>query len=424
MKLQNKTILYYLLASVPLLFVVAIISYFLIARTVSENLTEVQWDKKRKAEALINSFKEPKNVFLSFDSLSNIKIDTAVSGGFKRGYKYSVLVKMDPEDDESIEYRVLKSYYRSQGTNYLITIVDPKLEMEDLIESLSHIFLVTLGFLILTFLILNWILSKTLWKPFYKTINALNGYELKNYSAQHFDRSTTKEFAQLSEALNKMTDKIYSDFVQQKEFTENASHEMQTPLAIIKAKVDLLMQSPNLKEEEMKQLEGIETSVSKLASLNKALLLLAKIENNQFRVTAEVSLAGVTDKVLNNFEDLIQGKGISVTKKVETDLKLKMDPALAEVLITNLVQNSVRHNFENGTIAITITSDQFSITNSGEALSIEPEELFVRFKKNDASKESIGLGLSIVKSIASLYNLKINYAFTDNLHSFTLAPNP
>ena len=129
----------------------------------------------------------------------------------------------------------------------------------------------------LAFLAVNWLLSKTLWKPFYKTINTLNEYDLKNYSHSKFNTSNTREFDQLNSTLNKMTKKIYNDFLQQKEFTENASHEMQTPLAIIKANISLLMQSPNLKEEEMEQLQAIDNTTKKLASLNKALLLLVKI---------------------------------------------------------------------------------------------------------------------------------------------------
>jgi signal transduction histidine kinase len=414
MKLITKTIFYYLLVCIPLLIISGIISFEQIRNTVRENNDEVMWEEKRDAEKVIQAFTGPVSNY-RLDKETEIVIDSSNGNGFR----YSDIYKMD-EDAEKVNYRILKSYYRSKGTNYLITVIRPTLEEDDLIESLSGTLLTVISGLILAFFIINFFISKALWKPFYRTINKLNEYQINTHSPQAFESSKTKEFAQLNEALNKMTNKIYSDFVLQKEFTENASHEMQTPLAIIKAKVDLLMQSPNLGEKEMEQLEGIDLSVSKLSSLNKALLLLAKIENHQFKDAVEVDLGQVTDKVLSNFEDRILAKNISVQKNINKDVKVKMHPALADILITNLVQNAIRHNSEKGKINISITAKEFKISNSGQALNIKPEELFVRFKKNDASKESLGLGLSIVKSITNLYGMKIDYSFNHDLHIFTI----
>ena len=224
----------------------------------------------------------------------------------------------------------------------------------------------------------------------------------------------------MNEALNKMTNKIYTDFIHQKEFTEKAAHEMQTPLAVMKAKLDLLIQSPNLKEEEMNQLQAIDTSVSKLASLNKALLLLAKIENNQFKDYTEINLQKVIEKIILNYEEVIESKNLSVEKKIEPNGKIMMNPILCDVLISNLIQNATRHNISGGSIKIELTTNTLTISNSGNPLNIKPEELFDRFKKNNASKESLGLGLSIVKSITDLYAIKITYSFSENRHTFAL----
>jgi signal transduction histidine kinase len=272
----------------------------------------------------------------------------------------------------------------------------------------------------LAFFFVNWLLSKILWKPFYKTIDTLDNYDLKNTAGLNFPSSNIKEFSRLNEALDKMTNKIYTDFLHQKEFTENASHEMQTPLAVMKAKLDLLIQSPHLKEEEMNQLQAIGSSVNKLASLNKALLLLAKIENNQFKDVSEISLQKTIEKVLSNYEDLIASKNISVKTNFTGDCITKMNPALCDVLVSNLMQNAIRHNTSEGTILIELTKSTLAFSNNGNPLQVKPEELFVRFKKNDASKESLGLGLSIVKGITDLYGININYAFTEGKHVFTL----
>ena len=144
------------------------------------------------------------------------------------------------------------------------------LEKEDLLESLFSSFILIIIFLILAFFIVNWWIAKKLWSPFYSTLSKLEAYDIKQHHTYGFDSSSTKEFDQLNKVLNTMTDKLYSDFLQQKEFTENASHEMQTPLAVVKANLSLLMQSPNLREEEMNHLQSIENTIKKLTALNKA----------------------------------------------------------------------------------------------------------------------------------------------------------
>ena len=277
MKLISKTILYYLLISLPLLLISGYISYYLINGEVREGTDMSLWKEKRNVENLIKTFDVPQSKILSTDGLS--KITVVNIGGPK--YVFTDTLLYDKEEEENVNHRILNAYVKVNGTNYLITLAKPTLEEDALVEGLLSSLLTVIGFLILSFFVVNWLLSKWLWKPFYKTINDLNHYDLKNNTGTDFSTSKIKEFDQLNEALNKMTNKIYTDFIHQKEFTENAAHEMQTPLAVMKAKLDLLIQSPNLKEEEMNQLQAIDTSVSKLASLNKALLLLAKIENNQ-----------------------------------------------------------------------------------------------------------------------------------------------
>ncbi|MBK9800057.1 MAG: HAMP domain-containing histidine kinase [Bacteroidetes bacterium] len=178
-----------------------------------------------------------------------------------------------------------------------------------------------------------------------------------------------------------MMDKIYSDYQEQKEFTENASHEMQTPLAVIKANLSLLMQSDNLKEDEMNRLQIIENTIKKLASLNKALILLSKIENNQFKESESISIKQFTSKIADNYIDLFQSKNIGLELNLSEDVIVKMNATLAEILLTNLIQNAIRHNIENGKIIIELKQNQLTISNSGESLTIPKEHLFIRLKR-------------------------------------------
>ncbi|HWY38453.1 MAG TPA: HAMP domain-containing sensor histidine kinase [Bacteroidia bacterium] len=416
MKLISRTILYFVFISLPLLVIAGFISYTVIKSDVKEGTDESLWMEKLNTLKLIRSFKEPHNVIISYDSLSKITyVNTK-----PKGFSFSDTMIFEKEENEKVNYRILRSYTEANGHTYLVTLAKPTFEEDELIKGLVSSLLIVTGFLILSFFIVNWILSKWLWKPFYKTIETLDGYDLKNNPRVHFSSSSIKEFDKLNEALDKMTGKIYTDFTFQKEFTENAAHEMQTPLAVMKAKLDLLIQSPNLREEEMNQLQAMDNSVSKLAALNKALLLLAKIENNQFKDIAEMSLQKTLERVLGNYESMIESKELSVIKTIRNDHVINMNPVLCEILISNLLQNAIRHNTQKGNIKIELQDNSLSISNNGNPLQIDPREMFVRFKKNNASQESLGLGLSIVKSIVDAYSLQINYSYSDSMHTFTV----
>ncbi len=416
MKLISKTIFYYLLISFPLLIIAGLFSYFLIRSEVRVGTDESLLKEQIHAEQLINSFKEPRVVYLSLDSLSYIlpTNETLLS------HIYTNKLIYDKLEQEELNFRTLTSYYTSNNQTYQIVVSKATMEEDELMEGLFSAFVVIIIFLLLGFFLVNFILSKTLWKPFYKTLTTLNQYDVKYHTATHFEKESVKEFNQLNSALNKMTDKIYEDFIQQKEFTENASHEMQTPLAVVKANLSLLMQSPNLMEEEMNQLQSIENTIKKLSALNKALILLSKIENNQFNENTSVNLKEKIEAAIKNYQDLIQAKNIKIDLQLDNDLIIQFNPTLADVLVTNLLQNAIRHNNDGGIITISIHNHKLSISNSGEPLSISENELFVRFKKNDASKDSLGLGLSIIKSITSLYGFDLQYAYIDEMHTFNL----
>ncbi len=415
MKLINKTIIYYLLISLPLLIMAGFCSYFLIRIELRDGADEALEKEKANAIQLIHSFTEARNVNLSFDSLSTIRV---VAMG--TGEVFTDTSIYDREEKEYVPYRFLKSHYSYNNNYYLITVSKTTIEEDELLEGIFFSFGIIIGLLVIAFFIVNWLLSKTLWKPFHKTLSELNTYDIKKHELHTFESATTREFNQLNSALNKMTEKIHSDFLQQKEFTENASHEMQTPLAIVKANLSLLMQSPNLKEEEMNQLQIMENTLKKLSALNKSLLLLTKIENNQFHEQANIHLNEAITKTLSNYADLIQAKNIQIETNFESKPVLEMDPALVDILLSNLFQNAIRHNKEGGKITVSIKDKQLCIANSGEPLTVNKEDLFVRFKKDDASKDSLGLGLSIVKSIVDLYGFEIHYDYSNSLHTFTI----
>ncbi|HWY12461.1 MAG TPA: HAMP domain-containing sensor histidine kinase [Bacteroidia bacterium] len=414
MKLISKTILYFLTVSIPVLMLAALISYFTIKRTVNENLNEVIWNKKRKAEAQIDLFKRPQNFCLSFDSMATIAIDTTNG----KGYKYSYLFKTD-SDGENVLYWELKSYYKSRGTNYLIKITEPKFETDDLIENLLEMFLITFVFLVLGFFMINWIVSKTLFKPFYKTLKQVEEYDISSNTLD-LGKTSTKEFKQLNEVILKMTNKVHADFAAQKEFTENASHEIQTPLAVIINKLENLIQTEGLNEQHFAAIQAVYESAIRLSKLNNSLLLLTKIDNSQYIQKELVDLKSVIEKYLGVYEDIIKEKGIKLIATLNETVKISMNPFLAETLISNLLSNSIKHNIQNGEIKITLTLKELNITNTGSFNTLDTSALFKRFKKGNPSSESLGLGLSIIKKIAGSNNMVIDYKIEENRHIISL----
>lgn len=418
MKLISKTLLNFLLISLPLLIIAGFFSYYLIKSELRDGTEEELSKEKVYAEKLIQTFRNPQTVYLTLDSLSSIQPFKGIS--FRSSYTDTLI--FDITENENVGYRKLKSYYSFNGNEYQIILLKTTMQEDELLEGIFSAFTIISLFLMIAFFIVNWLVSKALWKPFYNTLSKLNTYDIKNHEQQQFLKTNTLEFQQLNTALTKMTDKIHIDYLQQKEFTENASHEMQTPLAVIKANLTQLMQSTTLSESDMNNLQTIENTTKKMASLNKALILLSKIENNQFKENELISVNKIINKVINNFADLIEVKNIKLNLNLKDDLQLTINPTLAEILLSNLVQNAIRHNVNGGIINIDLMQNKLIISNSGEALTINSNELYTRFKKNDASKDSLGLGLAIVKSICNIYQLNIDYSYSNHLHTFTLNP--
>lgn len=416
MKLISKTLLYYLLISLPLLLIAGIFSYYLINSELKDGTDESLSGEQQRAEQLIRSFSEPQKLFLTVDSTSIIQPvqQQQLSSGFSDTLIY------DKVEKEPVNFRILRSYYTFRKQLYQITLLKNTVEEDELLEGILSSFAFILVFLLMGFFLMNWLISKKLWFPFHKTLSILNTYQLKNHKQYQFDQVNTIEFNQLNKALNNMTTKIYSDYQQQKEFTENAAHELQTPLAVIKASTELLMQSPNLEESEMNRLQVIDNTIKKMVSLNKALLLLSKIESNQFTESETIHLNQLIIKSSKGFEDFIAAKKIQLNLKLDSDIVVTMNAALADILISNLLQNAIRHNQVGGQLTIELKEKSLLICNSGEALHISPDDLFVRFKKNEASADSHGLGLAIVKSIVDLYGFSISYNYRNGMHQFSV----
>ncbi|HUR09976.1 MAG TPA: HAMP domain-containing sensor histidine kinase, partial [Flavitalea sp.] len=292
-------------------------------------------------------------------------------------------------------------------------------EVEDL---LILILLITASIILLLLILLFFahrIILKKLWKPFFSTLSVINDFHLSKPINKNLPATDIDEFSALNDAWQRVTKKITTDYETVKSFADNASHEMQTPLAIINSKLDLLIQGHALNGDNVQHLQSMYDAVNKLTRLNQTLLLLTKIENDQYVEREAVNINDILSQRLDDMEELILTKKIKVT----TDLResvTTINPQLADMLVSNLLLNAIRHNIENGMINIICNRAGFQISNTGNTGSLNELIIFNRFQK-DSKSAGVGLGLALVRQICETHHYTIEYRFEQHMHIFEVS---
>lgn len=266
----------------------------------------------------------------------------------------------------------------------------------------------------------NHVVLKKLWKPFYTFLNQLKSFRLGTPQNPPHTPTNITEFIDLQTAVNALLKANIQVFEQQKQFIENASHELQTPLAIATHKLELLLENKDIKSEEAESIAEIYNSIQRLVRLNKSLLLLTKIENKQFMDSQTVSINKIVWQCVNDLEDFIAFKHLKIYRNETSELQTEMDVSLAHILISNLIRNAVFHTLEQGEIEITLSAASLKISNRGPHKALDKNLIFTRFYKAGTKTHSSGLGLAIAKAIADRYGITLQYTFENKLHCFTL----
>ncbi len=355
MKLLNKTSKYYAIAALLMFLIGSIVFYFALISFVDNDIKGKLDDAKQKLENQVAVFDSiPRVLFSLADNITLTKTDP-------HNFNTNSIIKDTILYDENEEHEVVHAmsiqfYAKSKYNTYRITIVKSAVENDDLIGAIG----ITLLALIISFLIViyfvNRKISKIIWEPFYSSLDKIKKIDISNAQTISLENSDITEFSELNKALILMTDKIHADYKNLKEFTENASHEIQTPLAIIKTKLELLVQADNLEEEQMHNIQSVYDAANRLSKLNQSLILLTKIENHQF---SEKGLINFSEKVLKqiaNYKELVSAKKLNLITSVDDNVELKINTALSDILISNLLTNAIKHNIENGEIKIHFNS--------------------------------------------------------------------
>jgi len=333
--------------------------------------------------------------------------------------KVSDTLIFDPSQNEIELFRQLSETQEINGNYYRVTVRTMVIESEDILFAIVFTFvgIVFLAFIFLFFL--NKSRNKKLWEPFFINLDRLKNFSLKSNKSLNFEDSEILEFHELSTELELLTSKIQIDYRNLKQFTEDVSHEMQTPLAIMQAKIDTVINDESTSESQFVKFSSLQEDIQRLKQLNKKLILLAKIDNNQFVNTEKLNINNVFQDAIENLKELttteinfIDGNTINV----------KMDKSLAVVLCNNLLSNAIKHTASRNPITVRINNNVAFVENKGAVALARPDQIFERFYKESKKDESTGLGLSIVKKICDYYGFVPSYRFreSEKLHIFQI----
>lgn len=326
----------------------------------------------------------------------------------------------DTLDAEQEPYRELNAPVTIQQQRFTYKARISLVETEDLMKSIAFLFLAVMFVLLAGLFFITQKLSISIWKPFYNTLQQIEEFEIDKHKQPNFSTTSIEEFNRLNQSIEKVMERNITSYKSQREFIENAAHELQTPLAVFQAKVDTIIQRSDVTKEQSEILSSLNDSVSRLNRLNKNLLLLSKIDNESYSDKQTVSLNELMEKHNGFFTEQAKAKNITIETNLLEPLETKSNPVLAEVLINNLFLNAIRHNITNGKIVITLSNRSLTFSNTGQATALVQEKLFNRFTKVNPSEQGTGLGLSIIKKIADINQWTIAYTYSENLHSFSV----
>ncbi|MEM8926618.1 MAG: HAMP domain-containing sensor histidine kinase [Bacteroidota bacterium] len=412
MKLIKKTNKYYLIFLVILFPIMVVVDYYVIQLAVNYEVEDILLHEQERIQYnLAQNRTLPHSNYLMETEPLNVNYRSAEV--FRDTLIYEAYAK------KNVPYR-LYSFTVSKGQQPLkITLKHVLLEINELIRWLfiaTSLIMLLLG---IGLYFMNRRIYQWAWNPFFENLSKLKDYGVTQEKPIHLKSSKIREFEELNEVVTTLMDQVRKDFQNLKEFNENISHEIQTPLTIIRNKVVLLLESKNLDEKELGLMQTIHQETNKLSKIGKALTLISRIENQEFKRLDNVDVRTMIKNILSNMEEIILFKKLRIDTEMDTAL-IECDYLLADILFTNLVKNAVQHNTKGGFVNIQLDQEKLVISNNGEVPEVDMEKLFHRFQKGNPAKDSLGLGLAISQKICEIYGFRLVYEKNDQVHLFSV----
>jgi signal transduction histidine kinase len=403
-----------ILITLGVLIVGAAIYFFAISYIAQTQLDSNLAEEIEEVEDYVGANHQlPKQVDFDEDQTSFIKTDQK---SFAISYFDTTYTNVKEKKTEP--GRAVSGPISVQGVNYKAVIIVSRESTEYLVQFIALITLgLMVGLLIVLFLANRYFLND-LWKPFYYLLQQIKGFSISEDRDFKLIDNQIDEFSELSAAIDSMSSRVRSDYQNLKHITDNASHEMLTPLAVITSKLDTLIQHPGLPAEIYEQINDMYAATSKLSRLNQTLLLLTKIENNLINDNEQVDLKSLIEAKTRQFQELISGRSILYSENLQ-EKQVLMSKYLIDILLNNLFSNAIRHNNEHGQLKISLNETGLTFSNTGSPQPLDYNNIFEKFQKGNQS-EGTGLGLTLVNNICQLYQWKVSYTCKENFHIFQI----
>ncbi|MFV0344995.1 MAG: sensor histidine kinase [Bacteroidales bacterium] len=405
-KLKYKTIQYYTIWIIPMLILCMISAYFTIQYIAYNEIDEALLFSKERIE------KDWEEYNILPEGFAEIE---RVAEPFEPFYSDTLLLERG--DNEMIPHRLLMFCLSDNDRHLRITLDMLLFGTDDVVQGAFILSLTFLAFIILGLMSLNGIVNK-IWRPFNNTLLKLNTFSVTDEQLPEFPETDVQEFRMLNAQLTRMMGRTKNDYENAKEFNENASHELQTHLALVRVELDELITKASDKEEIMQPLSRAFNTVSKLSNVIKGLLLISKINNKELDKSEAINLRSEIESDAEIFKETAEIRDISFNMDFKNNAIILADKSLMNILFSNLLKNAVVHNHQNGFVNISLQGSVFEISNSCKEVLNDVSRAFERSVKGESG--NTGIGLSLVKHICNLCKIEIQYTVEGDVHKFTL----
>lgn len=416
MKLLNRSLLHLSISILVIVSIWSVVFYFNMLDEIYDSIDDgldnyklLIINKTETDSSVLNkiSFDESNYAIREIGRQSAVKINDI--------YQDTLMYMYNEDDLEPV--RMLTTAFRHNGHFYELRVISSMVEEDDLIESLIWSICWLYLALVFAIIIINNVVFQKLWKPFYSLLFQLKTFRLDKNEKLPDLVTRTKEFNELKNAANALIKHSLEAYNNQKQFTENAAHELQTPLAIATSKLELLLESENLEVSNAKTIAEVLEIIERLSRLNKSLLLLSRIENKQFFDNQDISIHDIVRQSIDDLEDQAGFKNVSIEVKAPVTLMVNMDTTLAGILVSNLLKNAIFHNHRDGKVKVEILENTLKVCNTGHGQPLDAGKVFQRFHQAASKPSGTGLGLAIAKAVCILYDFVISYRF-EGMHCF------
>lgn len=421
MKLIHNIAVRLSVALLPVIGLWAMVFYFVIVDEINDEADDLLESYAEQLMVRKLSGKELPVTNIMTDGHYSISQVTESYANSQAGMEYYDSDFYISETDENEPARFLKTIFRDrEGRCFELIVATPTFEKNDLIGTILWWILALYLILLLTVILITLVVLQKSMRPLYKILDWLNAYTPGKFHSRLSIDTDIHEFRQLEKVTTEATDRSDKAFEKQKQFIGNASHELQTPLAVLGGRIDWMLDNDSLGEESVGELVQMKRELGHIVRLNKTLLLLTKIDNDQFPDQTDVNLSSMVLSQKELYEEIFSSKRISCSVQVpDGPVIIRMNETLASILVTNIIKNAFVHSPEGGTVALTLTENELVVANSGDS-PLDQGRIFDRFYQGAKKDGSTGLGLALAKTIADRNGLRLNYSYEDGMHLFRI----